>query len=137
MILGGIFLAAIVVIVLAASFGGLRLPNPNGQTVSVTGTYTAKAEPTEATIVIGFENEADTAAVAQQENADEMAGILTSLRNAGLTDDNFETKHESIEVVVYEEQTETLFPFLTISIVTVMSLAIIFRKPWLKYVGGL
>jgi uncharacterized protein len=82
---------AIVAVISAADIDLPNVPNPSGQTVSVNGIYTAIAEPTEATIVIGFENEANTAAAAQKENADEMANVLVALRNAGLSDDDFKT----------------------------------------------
>jgi uncharacterized protein len=89
--LGGIFAFAILVAIFATGVDLPVIPNPSGQTVSVTGTYTAKAEPTQATLIIGFENEAETASKAQQLNADEMGNVLVALRKAGLSDDDFET----------------------------------------------
>ena len=89
--LGGIFVFAILVAIFATGVDLPVIPNPSGQTVSVTGTYTAKAEPTQATLIIGFENEAETASEVQQLNADEMGNVLVALRKAGLSDDDFET----------------------------------------------
>ena len=89
--LGGIFAFAIIVAIFAIGVDLPVIPNPNGQTVSVTGTYTAKAEPTQATLIIGFENKAGNAAEAQQLNADEMGNVLVALRRAGLSDDDFKT----------------------------------------------
>jgi uncharacterized protein len=95
-----ITVAAIAIAVSATLFAvGVELPDvsrPSGQTVSVTGTYTAEAEPTQATIVIGFENEADTAEEAQTKNSDEMEMVLARLRYEGLTDDNFETLNYNV-----------------------------------------
>jgi len=91
MIITIVSIAIAMVAVISAADIDLPNVNPSGQTVSVNGEYTATSEPTEATIVIGFENEADTAAAAQKENSDEMANVLVALRNAGLSDDDFKT----------------------------------------------
>lgn len=87
---------AIIAVLIAADIDLPSMPNPDGQTVSVTGTYTAKSEPTQATLVIGFENEAETAEKAQKMNSDEMANVLIALRLAGLTDDDFKTLNYNI-----------------------------------------
>jgi len=91
MIITIVSIAIAMVAVISAADIDLPNVNPSGQTVSVNGEYTATTEPTEATIVIGFENEADTAAAAQKENSDEMANVLVALRKAGLSDDDFKT----------------------------------------------
>ncbi len=87
---------AISAVLFASGIEFPSIPNPDGQTVSVTGTYTAKADPTQATIVIGFENDADTAEDAQTKNSDEMEMVLARLKYEGLTDDNFKTLNHNV-----------------------------------------
>jgi uncharacterized protein len=87
---------AIVAVLFASGIQLPSIPNPDGQIVSVTGTYTAKAEPTQATLIISFENEAETADKAQQLNADEMATVLGALKANGLNEDDFKTLNYNI-----------------------------------------
>lgn len=95
-ILGGAAIIAIIVVILASGYTLPHIPNPDGRVVSVNGAYTAKAEPTRATLIIGFENTGNTAESAQKKNADEMANVLVALRRNGLTDDNFKTINYNI-----------------------------------------
>jgi len=80
-------IAVVALVVLAEGFG----PVDHGRTIQTTGTYTVSMEPDEAVLVIGFESTADTAALAQDKNARQMADILNALRYQGLDDDNFKT----------------------------------------------
>lgn len=51
-----------------------------------------------------------------------------------VTDDSLNTVTENIEILINEPADETIFPFLTISTVILISVAYIFRKPWLKII---
>jgi hypothetical protein len=74
-------------------------PAPQADNVGVlttTGTYTATADPDRAEIVLGVEEQASDAAIAQRAVADKMARIRTALTNLGIGKDSIETMNYDI-----------------------------------------
>jgi uncharacterized protein YggE len=74
-------------------------PAPQADNVGVlttTGTYTATADPDRAEIVLGVEEQAGDAAIAQRAVADKMARIRTALTNLGIGKDSIETMNYDI-----------------------------------------
>jgi hypothetical protein len=64
--------------------------------LTATGTYTATADPDRAEIVLGVEEQANDASIAQRAVADKMALIRTALTNVGISKDSIETVNYDI-----------------------------------------
>lgn len=65
-------------------------------TLTATGTYTATADPDRAEIVLGVEEQASDAAVAQKAAADKMARIREAMGKLGIAKDGIETVNYDI-----------------------------------------
>ncbi|MEA2089819.1 MAG: SIMPL domain-containing protein [Thermoproteota archaeon] len=99
-----------VLAVLLASLGGYVLSsfafasNNNGgsteqHTMVILGTGTVKAEPTSAKLRLGVVTQASTATETLQQNSEKMNQVIEALEALGLTEEELETSHFSIEPV--------------------------------------
>ena len=53
-----------------------------------------------------------------------------------ITDDSLGTSTENITILINEPDDDTIFPFLTVSTAFIITVAYIFRKPWLKIISN-
>jgi len=61
----------------------------------------------------------------------------TYLGSISVTDDNFETSTEYIGIEINEPLVEKTLPFYSITLTAAISIAYLFRKPWLKFINSL
>jgi PKD repeat protein len=54
-----------------------------------------------------------------------------------VTDDNYESSNENIQIIIVEQESETILPLLTISVSLIIGIAYVLYKPWIRLIENI